>query len=228
MLLPVLPLALGAIALAQCWGSPLGSLGTGVLLLGSAIALARVATALINQRLARLKQTLRQSEANLLQTQQIAQLGSWELDLVTQNITWSEELFRIFGLDLAQSQPSFEQVMAAIPDGDRERLAAAINQAIADGSPYEVEHRICRPDGTTRYLLSRGQARTNNSQHIIKLLGTALDITDRKQADLALQASETRFQEIVQPLNQVLYVFSIPSGALQCDAPANQGHTGRS
>lgn len=230
VLLPVLPLALGTLALAQDRGSPQGWLGTGMLLivlLGSAIALARAATALIDQRFARLKQlhqqteaALRQSEANLLQTQQIAQLGSWELDLVTQNITWSEEMFRIFGLDSAKSQPSYDQVMATIPDGDRERLSAAIDQAIADGSPYEVEHRICRLDGTTRYLLSRGQAKTNDSQQIFKLFGTALDITDRKQAELALQASETRFQEIAQTLNQVSYVISLPSGEYLYISPA--------
>jgi len=230
VLLPMVPLALGALALAQYWGSPLGSLGAGIMLLvlmGSAIALARVAIVLIDQRLAHLKQihqqtedALRQSEANLIQTQQIAQLGSWELDLVTQNVLWSDELFRIFGLNSAQSQLSYDQVMAAIPEGDRERLSAAIDQAIADGSPYEVEHRICRPDGTTRYLLSRGQAKTDDSQHIIKLFGTALDITDRKQAEMALQASETRFQEIVQTLNQVPYVFSIPSGEYLYISPA--------
>jgi PAS domain S-box-containing protein len=198
-----------------------------VLLLGSAIALARVATALIDQRFARLKQihqqtedALRQSEANLLQTQQIAQLGSWELDLVTQSITWSEELFRIFGLNSAHPQLSFDQVMAAIPDGDRERLAVAIDQAIADGSPYEVEHRICRPDGTTRYLLSRGQAKANDSQQIVKLFGTALDISDRKQAELALQESETRFQEMAQTLNQVSYVVSLRSGEYLYISPA--------
>ncbi len=229
VLLPVVPLALGLLALARYRGSPLGSLGAGLLLvlLGSAIALAKVATALIDQRLAQLKQihqqtedALRQSETNLLQTQQIAQLGSWELDLVTQNIIWSDELFRIFGLDLAQFQPSYDQVMAAIPEGDRERLSAAVDRAIADGSPYEVEHRICRPDGTTRYLLSRGQAKTDDAQHIIKLFGTALDITDRKQAELALQTSETRFQEIAQTLNQVSYVISLPSGEYLYISPA--------
>ncbi|WP_017296573.1 PAS domain S-box protein [Nodosilinea nodulosa] len=195
--------------------------------LGSAIALAGVATALIDQRFARLRQihqqtedALRQSEANLRQTQQIARLGSWELDLVTQNVTWSDELFRIFGLDSAQSQLPYDQIMAAIPEGDREKLSAAINQAIADGSPYEVEHRIGRPDGTTRYLLSRGQAKTDDAQHITKLFGTALDITDRKRAELALQASETRFQEIAQTLNQVPYVISLPSGEYLYISPA--------
>ncbi|WAL62018.1 PAS domain S-box protein [Thermocoleostomius sinensis] len=157
-----------------------------------------------------LKQTeaaLRNSEANLLQAQRIAQLGSWEFNLTTQTVTWSEELFHIVGLAPTQWQLSYAAVMELLPIDDRSRLQAAIDQAIADGTPYEVEHRICRPDGTIRYLVSKGQAVFNDQQQVLKLYGTALDITDRKRLEQSLRSqaeAERLLTTITQTIRQSL------------------------
>jgi len=140
--------------------------------------------------LKRIEEALRKSETNLLQAQQIAHVGSWEFDVVTQQITWSKELFRIFGLDATQLEPSYTELMETIPAEDRSILVTAVDQAIADGTPYEVEHRICRPDGTIRHIVSKGQAVLDDWQQVFKLYGTALDITDRKTIEIALQQYE--------------------------------------
>jgi PAS domain S-box-containing protein len=160
-----------------------------------------------------LKQTeeaLRKSEANLLQAQRIAHLGSWEFNLTTQDITWSEELFRIVGLDPTQRQLSYAEVMELIPVEDRSRLKAAIDQAIADGTPYDVEHRIYHSDGTIRHLISKGQAvltpQTDQPQ-VTKLYGTAFDITDRKQLEQSLRSQaekERLLATITQTIRQSL------------------------
>lgn len=162
----------------------------------------------------------RASEANLLNAQQIAHLGSWEFMPATEMINWSEELFHIFGLDPTDSEPAYAEIMAMIPEADRCIVATAINQAITNGTPYEIEHRIQRPDGMIRHLVSKGQAEMTNLPQGIRLFGTALDITDRKQAELGLQASEARFQEIAQTLNQISYVICVATGQYLYISPA--------
>lgn len=157
--------------------------------------------------LKRTEEALRKSEANLLQAQRIAHVGSWELDLVTQKIIGSEELFHIFGLDPTRLEPSYDELMEIVPAEDRRILMTAINQAIENGTPYEVEHRICRPDGTIRYLISKGQVVLDDRQQIFKLYGTALDITDRKQLEQSLrsQAEQERLlTTITQHIRQSL------------------------
>ncbi|WP_088889325.1 PAS domain S-box protein [Leptolyngbya ohadii] len=148
----------------------------------------------VGRDITELKQTeeaLRKSEASLLQAQQIAHLGSWELDLATQKLSWSEELFRIAGLDPILTEPSRAELINMIPVADRDLLETAVERAIAQGTPYEVEHRIVRPDGSMRYLVSKGQVAYRNQQ-IIKLYGIALDITERKQVEAAFQESQAR------------------------------------
>lgn len=155
--------------------------------------------------LKQVEQALRKSEASLLQAQQIAHLGSWEMDVATQQLTWSEELFRIMGLDPTQTEPSRAELMQMILTEDRQILEAAVERAIAKGTPYEVEHRICRLDGAIRYLVSKGQVLFNDQQQAIKLYGVALDITARKQTEIALQQSENRFQQLAAASPSIIY-----------------------
>jgi len=130
---------------------------------------------------------LEQNEARLKEAQRVAQMGSWELDVPTQKFFWSEELFRIAGLDPTQPEPDQEELLNMIPLEDRATLTEAVRCAIAEGTPYEVEHRIRRPDGTVRYLISKGRAMLNQQQQVFKLYGTTVDITDRKIAELSLK-----------------------------------------
>ncbi|MFB2939430.1 PAS domain S-box protein [Aerosakkonemataceae cyanobacterium BLCC-F154] len=131
---------------------------------------------------------LQESEARLREAQRVAQVGSWELDVATRKSKWSEQMFRIVGLDPSQPEPSFTEIQEIVPAEDRDKLAAAVERAIAEGIAYEVEHRLCCPDGSIRYIVSKGQTILDRQQRVIKLYGTGLDITDRKLAELALQA----------------------------------------
>ena len=133
---------------------------------------------------------LRHSESRLAIAQRIAHIGSWEFDLLTQEITWSEELFHIYGLDSTQPEPTYAESAQKVVPEDWQQLKRAIEQASIDGSPYQVEHRIVRPDGTIRCLLVRGEAMTNEQGQVIKLCGTGQDITETRQTELALRESE--------------------------------------
>ncbi|WP_017299446.1 PAS domain-containing protein [Nodosilinea nodulosa] len=135
---------------------------------------------------------LRSSEAALTEAQHMVHLGSWELDTLTHDLTWSEEMFRIFGLDPRQPEPAYVEHLKSIHPEDRDRLEHHLAQAMEQGIPYQIELRIFRADGSTGYLESRGEAKWNDQGQISKIFGTALDITERKQAEVQLQRMNER------------------------------------
>lgn len=151
---------------------------------------------------------IRTSEARLAEAQRIAHIGSWEFELDTQKILWSAELFRIFGRDPAQGEPTYPQLVQLIHPDHRAPFQQAVERAIATGEPYTFDLMILRADGV-RYLESRGEAVFNLQGQVIKLVGTAMDITERQQANQALRESEERFRQLAENINAVFFVQSL-------------------
>ncbi|MCY7284245.1 MAG: PAS domain S-box protein, partial [Cyanobacteria bacterium CAN_BIN43] len=134
------------------------------------------------------KQNLLKSQTALLQAQQIAQVGSWELDAATQAMVWSDTLYQIFGFDPALPELDFAEVMMNhVHPEDRPRLEQALMQAMTQGIAYEIDLRIFRADGSMGYMEARAEAMRNEQGDIVKIFGTSLDISDRKQAEQQLQ-----------------------------------------
>ncbi|WOD40761.1 EAL domain-containing protein [Nodosilinea sp. E11] len=142
-----------------------------------AIALAQAQT--LAQAQAELRERQR-AEARLKEAQRIAHTGNWELSLAQQHLTWSEEMFRIYGLNLHQPPPSIEDQLAALEDGDRPRWRQQLALASSTGQPLNLEGAILRPDGQRRFVQLLGQAQRNAAGEIISLVGTLTDITERK------------------------------------------------
>ncbi len=141
------------------------------------------------------------SEANLAAAQQIAHLGSWELDLSNENdflsnpLRWSDEIFHILGFAPKQFEPSNEAFFESVHPDDRERIRRAMAGAIGGGPPYSVEHRVVLPDGTERVI--HAQAELINDQESgrpLKMVGTGQDITRRVQAERALQKANDELE----------------------------------
>jgi PAS domain S-box-containing protein len=125
---------------------------------------------------------LRRREEQLRESQRIAHIGSWEWDLETDRIEWSEELFRIWGLN--PSEPfSYAAYVDRLRSDDRDRVQKLVTQAIDTRSSYVVEHRIVLPDGTERWILGRGNVVCDQHGTPVKVRGTVQDISERRTTE---------------------------------------------
>jgi PAS domain S-box-containing protein len=129
----------------------------------------------------------KQIEAKLQEAQRIAHIGSWEYDVATETTTWSEELYRIHGFDSSQMAPQVGETINYIHPEDRETYLKLIEEKAIAGQPFEADIRIIRPDGSIRYIETRGEPILNERGEMVRLFGTTLDISERKQAQITLQ-----------------------------------------
>jgi two-component system, NtrC family, sensor kinase len=119
---------------------------------------------------------------HLARAQKVAHVGSWEFDLATQEIAWSDETFRIYGIESNRPTPTLSEHRQKIHPEDRKVWAKTVRQ-IAKGKSGEMEFRILRPDGSIRYLLTHGEPIFNTDGRVQKLFGTVLDISQRVVAE---------------------------------------------
>jgi PAS domain S-box-containing protein len=141
---------------------------------------------------------LKKSEADLIAAQSLAHVGNWEFDPETQVVSWSDELYHLYGQDKTQWSPSLNKFKQQVPPEDWELFERAIPQTMTEGIPYSIEHRVIRPDGDIRYAVSKGQAIRSPQGKVVKLFGTTQDITATKQTAMALQASERRYATLAE------------------------------
>ena len=132
------------------------------------------------------EERLQKSEAALVEAQAISNIGSWAFDIQTQKITWSKELFNIFGVDPNQPEPNFADYLQMIHPDDRALLQQNLEQATINGKGYTIDYRIIQPDGSIHYSEGRAEIELNNQGQPARLVGTNLDITDRKQIEIEL------------------------------------------
>jgi PAS domain S-box-containing protein len=144
------------------------------------------------------------------EAQHIAHVGYWDRDLVTGQMTLSDEACRIFGfppderiLDLPRWHKRW---LALIHPSDRTRLAEAVETALRGGPRYDVEYRVTRPDGTVRIIHSRGEVTWGDNGRPTRMFGMMQDITSLREAERALRASEARFRTIVEHAADGLFV----------------------
>ena len=157
---------------------------------------------------------LQVSEARMKEAQQLAHLGSWTLDLVNDQLSWSDEIFRIFEVDSAQAQPSFEGFLQVVHPDDRALVQQAYETSVKERKPYNVEHRLLFPDGRVKHVREQGRTEYDGDQPL-RSIGTVLDITEVSAARTALQhlneELESRVAERTRELalaNQELETFA--------------------
>jgi PAS domain S-box-containing protein len=143
-----------------------------------------------------LASALRRSELHLAAAQRITRCGSWELglanleDLSANELHWSDEVFRIFGHEPGAIPVSSESFFAAVHPDDRARVSAAVERAIATGTPYEIDHRVVRPDGSIRIVHEASEIQRDPTGRPLRMVGTVQDVTDQRATDARLAIAD--------------------------------------
>lgn len=134
------------------------------------------------EKLKNLLYSLKKSEESLKKAQHIAHLGSWEWDIKRNELTWSDEVFRIFGVDRSESL-TYESFIGYVHPDDRDRVRKAVEDTLNRKRPYSIDHRIIRSDGLERIVHEEGEVTFDSSSRPISMSGTVQDITDYKRLE---------------------------------------------
>lgn len=135
------------------------------------------------------EEALQRSEKSLAKAQRIAHLGNWDWNIQTNELRWSDEIYRIFGLTPKQFGATYEEFLNSVHPEDRGFVKKSVHEAWY-GKPYSIEHRIVLPDGTIRFVHEQGEVTFGESGEPIRMLGTVQDITEKKEKEIQLIMSE--------------------------------------
>jgi diguanylate cyclase (GGDEF)-like protein/PAS domain S-box-containing protein len=147
---------------------------------------------------------LRRSEARLHEAQQLAKLGSWEWDIRANVVTWSDELFRIYGLEPQCLQPSYEDFLERVHPDDREDVDARNHKAFADHQPFEDIKRVTKPDGTVFLMRTQGEVVCDDEGNPLRMVGVCEDVT----AQVRAREAENKLAQIVESSNDAIYTIT--------------------
>jgi PAS domain S-box-containing protein len=147
----------------------------------------------------------------LNEAQRLAHIGSWRWDIPGNRISWSDELYRIFGINKGESESNYENYLGTIHPEDRPFVNETVGEALDSKQPFDFYHRIIRPDGKERMLHSRGEVITNDKNEALAMSGTAQDVTEIKLAEEELKqmANEVlRYNKELEQINKELESFT--------------------
>lgn len=159
------------------------------------------------------EEALRRSEERYALAQRAANIGSWDWDLKTGHIQWSETLETIYGFKRGGFPGTFEAVIQRIHPDDQQHVTNAVDQCIKDHRAYEHEHRVVWEDGSVHWVLATGNVILDESDKAIRMLGVVRDITDHKRAE-EIKLSEERMKAVMKELKEIVTLFDSISSAV--------------
>ncbi|HZA27472.1 MAG TPA: MASE1 domain-containing protein [Actinomycetota bacterium] len=169
------------------------------------------------EELSSANEQLARRERQLAEAQELAHIGSWEWDIPTNVLTWTDELFRLFGLEPQSFPVDYESFLERVHEEDREFVAAIVERASRDHQPFGFDHRIVRADGTIAWLQARGRVIVDERGNAVKMTGSAQDISESKRAEEysdRLREAERRQRQALALNDEVVQGLAVAGYAL--------------
>ncbi len=143
---------------------------------------------------------LKRSEEMMSKAQEIAHLGNWDWNLEQNSFNWSNEIYHMFGQNLQQCCASYDQFMDHIHEQDREAVRQAMLDAVSTDAPFRIEHRVVRETGEVRYVQEEGTVIRNDYGDAIQMIGTVLDVTERRKTEEGMRLAQTVFDNSMEAI----------------------------
>ncbi|MDH4130005.1 MAG: diguanylate cyclase, partial [Spirochaetota bacterium] len=141
---------------------------------------------------------IQKSRESLINAQRIAHMGNWDWNILNNKLTWSDEIYRIFGLKGKEFSATYEGFLNYVHPDDREYLKQAVNDALTNKRIYNIDHRIILPNKTIRYVHEEGEVHFDEHKNPIRMIGTVQDITERKLVEMELSIASKILENIVE------------------------------
>ena len=149
------------------------------------------------------QESLQQTKTRLVEAQRIARLGNWDWDIVNSSLWWSDEVYRIFGIEPGKIEVTYEAFLKFVHPQDRRSVQDAIDEALSNRKPYSIDHRIIRPDKTERIVHERAEVTFDNSGRAVRMIGTVQDVTELKQAEEKIRYGRQKLKMLAAKLELV-------------------------
>ena len=154
----------------------------------------------------RAEETLRRSEESLKEAQRLAHIGNWDLDLQSNLLNWSDEIYRIFEIDPERFSASYEAFLEAIHPDDRDLVNRAYSDSLVTREPYDIVHRLLMKDGRVKHVSEHCETRYDEEGTPLRSIGTVQDITAQVNAELALQRSAEEWRLAMDAFDDPIYL----------------------
>jgi PAS domain S-box-containing protein len=149
------------------------------------------------------EEALKASEASLYEAQRVAHLGNWDWNIQTNQLYWSDEIYRIFGLSPQEFGATYDAFLDSVHPDDREFVKRAVSEALYEKKPYSIDHRIVLSDGSVRIVHEQAEVTSDEAGNPVRMLGTVQDITDLKMAEQELKKSYEQLRNLSEHLQSV-------------------------
>jgi PAS domain S-box-containing protein len=161
---------------------------------------------------ARIEVAMAEKELRLREAQTIAHLGSFHWDVGANTVSWSDQLYRIYGLEPGESSVTYETYLKRVHPDYRDQVRGAVERSLTTRKPFDHEYRIVRANGDTRWVFARCRPVVDDDGKVVALQGVCQDITERKQAEAALRESEERFSKAFHSSPQPMSITTLEEG----------------
>ncbi len=165
----------------------------------------------LGKALIAMRANLRKSDESANEAQHIAKLGSWEWDTILNKLSWSDELYLMYGVEKNVFLPDYENFLTFIHPEDKQHTITAITKTLKDHTPFAFEHRIITGNNVIKFMLAQGRAALNDKGEVIKLFGTGQDITERKKAEQELEVATRELGILFNSIDEIFFSVNMTS-----------------